>query len=193
MRNQSILGLKGYMSVKTKTATVKGQVYDEKGRTLGGVKVALDSFETTTLFDGSYSFRHVQAGPHKLEVAVEGYRNTTRTIGVKEGELANEDFLLEPEIGESTIYGSVFDGETGEPIKRGGAVYMSDLINIRSTPIKPSTGRYEFVNLPKGTFQIWASANEYDDEKKTVKIEGNEERREDFHLNKRKDLDPLWG
>jgi len=181
------------MSVETKKGTVKGQVCDERGRTLGGVKVALDGIETTTLFDGSYSFLRVPAGPHRLGVAVEGYVNETRTIGVKEGELAKEDFLLEPEIGEGRICGSVFDGETGEPIKRGGAVYMSDLINIRSTPIKPSTGRYEFVNLPKGTFQIWASANEYDDEKKTVKIEGNEERREDFHLNKRKDLDPLWG
>ena len=176
-----------------KTSTVEGQVFDMRGRTLGGVKVTLDGIETTTLFDGSYSFRSISAGPHKLDVMVEGYKNVKRTVDVEEGKPARADFHLEAEIGESTIYGSVLDGETETPIKHGGAVYMSDLINIKSAPINPATGRYEFVKIPKGTYQIWASVNEYQDDKRTIKIELKEERREDFQLAKRKDLDPPWG
>lgn len=171
---------------------ITGHVTDEKGRPLGGVTVACNGTETKTLFDGSYKFEGHEPGTHTVEIAMEGYRRHRRQILTDEGEEAILDFRLDSEAGVAKIYGYVLDGTNREPVSTGGSVYMYRHTFNRHTPIDPKTGYFEFAHLPPGTYTIWTSILEYEDEKKTVVVKEGEERREEFLIRKA-DIEPPLG
>ncbi len=163
---------------------ITGRVFDEKERPIAGVIVACDGSETRTLFDGSYKFENLDLGKHTIEIGLEGYQRQIEQIETEEGGEAVVDFHIEPEKGDTRIFGYVLEKETGEPIKTGGSVYMIRPTFNRNMPFDPETGYFEFADLPPGTYVLWTSVLEYDDEKKIVTVEEGEDRREDFFIRK---------
>jgi len=163
---------------------ITGQVIDERGRPVGGATVACNGAKTKTLFNGTYKFDDLEPGPHVVEIALEGYRSQSRQVDTEEGGESIIDFHLETETGDTRIYGYVLEEETGEPIRTGGSVYMFRLTFNRNVPFDPETGFFEFADLPPGTYSLWTSVLEYDDEKKTVTVEEGEDRREDFFIRR---------
>lgn len=173
-------------------ARITGNVIDEKGRPVGGATVLCEGAEARTLFDGSYRFEDLAPGPHIVEIAMEGYKRQRTRIEVEEGEETVINFHLEPEAGGAKIYGYILDEVTGEPVRTGGSVYMYRPTCNRNTPIDPETGYFEFAHLPPGTYTLWTSILEYEDEKKTVTVKEGEERRDNFNIRKA-DIEPPLG
>jgi hypothetical protein len=173
-------------------AIITGRVFDERGKPVGGAVVTCDGMDTRTLFDGSFRFEDLELGPYTVEIDLEGYRKQRREVVTMDEEEAVLDFKLETEVGDAKIFGYVISEETGEPLNVGGSVYMFRLTSNRNTPIDPRTGRFEFSSLSQGTYTIWTSVLDYEDNKKTVTVEEGEERREDFFITKA-DIEPPLG
>ncbi len=174
-------------------SSIKGKVFDERHRRVGGAVVQCDEFVKSTLFDGSYNFDSLEIGSHILKVKVEGYKTINKEVEVGEGELQEIDFSLDPETGELKIFGYVFDSKTSKPIKEGGRIHMFKSTYNTSVSINPLTGYYEFIDLPAGTYRIGTSILDYRDEEKIVTVQEGEERSENFICVKRDDLEPPWG
>jgi hypothetical protein len=173
-------------------AKIMGKVIDEKGRPVGGATITCNGEETRTLFDGTFIFEDLAPCGHTVMTTQEGYRSQKIQVQVGEGEEAILELKLEPEGGASKIFGYVLEEMTGEPVKTGGNVVMYRLTKNRNTPIDPETGYYEFKDLPSGTYTIWTSILDRDDERKTVSVREGEECREDFTVRKA-DLEPPLG
>lgn len=171
---------------------VGGRVLCEKGQYVGGATILCEGAETKTLFDGSYTFDGLALGPHIVEIAMEGYKIQKIRIEMEEREEAVINFHLELEVGDAKISGYVLDEVTREPARTSGSVYMYRPTCNRNTPIDPETGYFEFTHLPPGTYTLWTSNLEYNDEKKTVTVKEDGDRREDFFISKA-DIEPPLG
>ena len=173
-------------------AIITGRVFDERGKPVGGAIVTCEGMDTRTLFDGSFRFEDLELGPYTVEIDLEGYRKERREVKAINEEETVLDFNLVMEAGDAKIFGYVISEETGEPLKAGGSVYMFRLTSNRNTPIDPRTGRFEFSGLSQGTYTVWTSVLDYEDNKKMVTVEEGEERREDFFITKA-DIEPPLG
>jgi len=173
-------------------AIITGRVFDERGKPVGGAIVTCDGMDTRTLFDGSFRFEDLKQGPYTVVIDLEGYRKQRKEVEAVIEEKVVLDFKLKTEMGDAKIFGYVISEETGEPVKAGGSVYMFRLTSNRKTLIDPRTGRFEFSDLSPGTYTIWTSVLDYEDNKKTLTVEEGEERREDFSITKA-DIEPPLG
>lgn len=172
---------------------IKGRVVDEKGRPIAGAKVVCDRAEVLTLFDGTFQFEYEVSETLMVEIEIDGYRKQRRQFDLAEGESDVLEFQLEPDIGSARIYGYVFDKERNRPIEEGGTVYLyRPTSNIR-TMIDPNTGFYEFDNLPLGTYSIWTSVLDYQEQKMTLSLGEGEEKRKNFLLEKKEEEEVPWG
>ena len=174
-------------------ASIRGRIFNESGNPIGGINVLVDSSETRTLFNGTYSFTGLSLGIHTIGITVNGYRRVTKKIELKENESAVADFYLERDSGDAKIFGYVLDHETRDPIKQGGSVYLYLPVENLRTSINPKTGYFEFSSINQGTYNIWTSVLDYDEKKKTINLGEKEEKREDFHIKKKSDVEPQWG
>jgi len=172
---------------------ITGRVFDEKERPIAGVIVTCDGSETRTLFDGSYKFENLDSGEHTIEIGLEGYRRQIEQVETEEGEETVVDFHLKPELGGAKILGYIIDEVSGEPVKTGGSVYMLRPKSNRNVPIDPTTGYFEFNHLPPGTYTIWTSILEFEDEKRTITVQGSEEERVDLLIKKKEEREVPWG
>ena len=182
------------MSIEVRElSSVKGRLFDETGKLVGGINISLDDSEIVTLFDGTYFFSDISPGIHIIVVNVKGYKIITKKIELKENESMNIDIYLEEEMGNGIIYGNVIDSETKEPIKVSGSVYLFNPISNKRVDINPRTGYFEFIKITKGNYDVWVSVLDYEEERKKIIIEDNEKRRADFIIRKKKETEPLWG
>lgn len=74
---------------------VKGFVYDKAGLPIQGARVTVDdrAHEVTTAMDGDY-WRLLVAGDYQLSVSADGYRVTTVSVTVGDGEVVTRNFTL---------------------------------------------------------------------------------------------------
>ena len=79
-----------------------------------------------------------------------------------------------------SIYGTVLDKETGEPI-RNAEISLSP---SGKTTVVGSNGAYEFVNLEAGMYTVNVQADGYDHNSKTANVVNGESTACDFHLTK---------
>lgn len=173
--------------------SIRGRVHNELGNPIGGINLSLNNIETKTLFDGTYSFIGLSSGAHIIRIVVNGYITINKRIELNENESASVDLYLEKALGNSKIYGYVIDDEKKIPINQGGSIYLAlPMYNLRKN-IDPTTGYFEFLNLPEGTYNIWTSILEFEENKKTITIGENVEKEIDFYIKKKKETEPLWG
>lgn len=173
--------------------SITGTVFDDRGSKLGGAIVTCNGMTTRTLFDGSYRFHSLPDGTHIVETHADGFVPGSQEIVVKKGAKAAADFRLQADTGNAAICGHVIDRESGEPIPRGGAVFMVRHISNEYASIDPMTGYFEFTNLPPGEYFIWTSVLEYQEENRSILLGRDEIHREDLHLEKVKRKEAPWG
>ena len=70
---------------------------------------------------------------------------------------------------------------------------MSNPVSNDRAPVDPKTGYFEFAQLSPGTYTLWTSALEYENEKKTIEVAARESKVEVFYVHKRRDVEPPWG
>jgi hypothetical protein len=169
-----------------------GQVIDKKGRSISGARVKYRNTKTLTLFDGSYIFEDVEPGKQNIEVELEGYRKQEKHIDIVQGKESVVNFQIEEATGDAKIFGYILNEETKEPVIKG-LVYLIRPVSNKNVKIDPRTGYYEFEQLASGTYDIWTSILEYEDEKRTVNIERGEARRQDFIVKKKEQREVPWG
>ncbi len=90
-----------FSMVATDRASISGQIIDaSSGAALSGVTVTLTErftgaeFTATTGNSGNYLFTNLLDGEYQIAVSLTGYKTTTRTVTIAEGEDAVEDFSL---------------------------------------------------------------------------------------------------
>ncbi len=172
---------------------IKGRVVDEIRRPISGARVTCDGTETLTLFDGSFQFEYEKPETVMVEIKIEGYRKQKRQIDLIEFEPDVLEFQLEPDIGSSRIHGYVLDKETNKPIKGSGTVYLYRPTSNVIKMIDPNSGFYEFGNLPPGTYSIWTSVLDYQEQKMTITLGEREENKTNFLLDKEEEEEVPWG
>jgi hypothetical protein len=175
------------------STSIKGKLFDENNRGLGGVSIQCDALSTATLFDGSFKFDSVGQGTHIVSVVLEGYAEECEKVNLDEGETKNIEFHLEKINGDSKIWGYVLDAETSTPISQGGKIFLFLYPYNISRSINPATGYYEFLNLTQGTYKLGTSILEYKDETQSVTLGNEDTKRVDFYCSKREDAEPPWG
>ncbi len=87
----------------------------------------------------------------------------------------------------------MFDKETNRPIEEGGTVYLYRPTSNVKTMIEPNTGFYEFANLPPGTYSIWTSVLDHQEQKMTLTLGEGEEMKKNFLLDKKDEEEVPWG
>lgn len=170
-----------------------GSVYDTKGRPIGGAEVNCNEECTHTLFDGTYRFVNLVPSIYVVTVKQRNFQSQKKTIELGEGKVVNVDFRLPPIRGFGKVYGYVFDSNTRKPIISGGTMIMVLPSTNKQVPIRAKDGYFEFLNLPSGMHQVWASVLEYEDELKKISLEEKEEKRVDFFCRKAEAIEPPWG
>jgi hypothetical protein len=173
-------------------ATIIGKITDKKGRPISGARVKYQDSQTLTLFDGSYNFECVEPGKQNVEVELEGYKKLGKQIDIVMGEKSVVNFQIEEETGDAKIFGYILNEDTREPVLKG-LVYLIRPVSNKNVKIDPQSGSYEFVQLAPGTYDIWTSIIEYEDEKRTVTIVEGEEKRQDFIVKKKEEREVPWG
>ena len=175
------------------TAEIKGRVFDEKRRPIGGVSVACDGLETLTLFDGTFEFKDLTEGPHSLEACLEGYQSHHVKTEVKKETETTVVINMELVKGSAKICGYILEVDTGKPVSSGGSMTLIRHSSNKISTIDPKTGYYQFIELAPGEYKIWTSVIEYVDEKKTLIVTEEEEVKQDFFIRRKMDIEPPWG
>jgi hypothetical protein len=114
-----------------------------------------DTFETHTEGDGSYTLSILPPGTYELAVLAKGYEAGGVTVDLGEGEKVEQDFALTTLSGHITGY--ILDADTEEPIE--GAE-----VTVKSTKYAATTdqkGYYLIKDIPKGAYDVAASAEGY--------------------------------
>lgn len=171
---------------------ISGCVRSTDGAMLQGAKVECHGMETRTLADGSFVFREISPGRQKVKVSLQGFKPTSKTVSIREGEEAVLDFQLSNAIGTAKIHGQVYDAESKKNIGQGGTVIL-----ILPTANKyrniDKDGYYEFENLPEGTYKIVTSILGYEDCEAIVTVADGETKMHNFVCKTRKTDEPPWG
>lgn len=152
------------ISLVPSTATLIVKVKDAKSGKILSARIKVLSPEEEILLDTVSSNVKVilpEAGAYKLIVEKDGYHSHSEVIAVKSGEKVEKEIALrkvEPESG--TLIAKVIDALTQEPIAGANVMVISskgDTILVQTTG---SSGKVE-SKIPKGTYTLHASAQDY--------------------------------
>ncbi|MEM2873002.1 MAG: carboxypeptidase regulatory-like domain-containing protein [Nitrososphaerales archaeon] len=169
-----------------------GHVYNEKGTPLGSAKVTCSEKKTLTLFDGFYEFKNVEPGTYTIVASLKGFKSDSKTVTVQKDDMITLDFRLSEATGTAKIYGTVYDASTKKPIASGGTIILVLPITNKYA-LLDKNGRYEFKDLAKDSYDLWASIPGYEDEKATITLAEGEEKIQDFFCRHVVNIEPPWG
>lgn len=131
-------------------ATISGSITDKvTGGSIIGATVKIDSQQTTTGVNGTYSLM-VAAGTYILNSSKAGYYWNTTSITVIAGEFRTVNLKI---IKLAIVNGTVLDANTGNPL--AGAT-----VSINPTVTTGSDGKYSFQVLP-GNYVLTVSKGGY--------------------------------
>ena len=172
---------------------ITGKVLKESGKPAGGITIRCGEKEVRTLFDGTYTFTDVQPGPHIITVHLEGYDESPVNVIVEEGQEAVQDISLTTAKGNGKIGGHVYVEETGEPVNKGGSVMMIETTANKIASVDPHSSYFEFPDLTAGVYTLWSSVLDYEDQKKVVDLNEDEEKEIVFLLKRKEEKEVPWG
>lgn len=168
---------------------VFGFVLDENGDSLEGVTVAITGRGnnqlqgTETDDDGYYEFRDLEAGGYTLTFEKSGYRIQTLDIILKAEEaLEAVTITMELEV-KGSIFGYVVD-IYGNPIESVKLKLKGIRTKIKRNASSDADGFFEFADLEKDRYVIFASKKRYKKTKQTVSL--NEGDNQEMEIGMRK-------
>ena len=139
---------------------IKGYVKDESGNPLSGVTVNLSgkiSKSTTTADDGSYGFYELTSGSYTVTPIKDGWRfdPVSRTTETLSANITNWDFVGTQIVQETKFSISGYIKDTSGNGISGVSVSLSGTIS--KSIITPTSGYYEFSDLPTGSYTVTAT------------------------------------
>ncbi len=177
---------------ESQSSIISGRVRDTKGNAVSGAKITCDEHETITLFDGTYKLTDLKPSTYTISVNLKGFQPQKKTAEVKANEESIIDFDLAEAIGNSKIYGHIYDTETKKPITSRGTVILILPVTNRYAHIN-SKGYFEFDNLSPDTYEICTAIQEYIDKKITVTIAQGKKKKIKIYCTHEQIEEPPWG
>jgi len=165
---------------------VFGIVLDEKGDSLKGVTVTITNGKTqSTETDdyGYYEFSGLEAGGYTLTFEKSGYTNQTLDITLKAEEILEaETITMELEV-KGSIYGYVVDIR-GNPIESVKLKLKGLKTKIKRNASSDADGFFEFKDLEKDKYVIFASKKRYKKAQQTVKLDEGDDQEIEIEMRK---------
>jgi len=191
---------KGYIMTSTEkpkshpvpTSKISGIISSSDGAMIKSAKVACAGMETRTLADGFFVLDGLATGTHEVTVSLQGFKSTSKTVSIQEGEEVTLDFCLSKDMGTAKIHGHVYDATSKKPVESGGTIILILPVANKYKHIDRN-GYYEFENLPAGTYKLLTSIAEYEDHKVILTVNDDEMKAHDFFCKTRKIEEPPWG
>ncbi len=162
---------------------LSGYVYDQdSGDVMEGVTIHILNYDNwrsyEVLSDGNGYYKiYPGTGDVYVEAYKEGYKECYEMITMEEDIPQELDFYLEPY--ESSIFGTVSDGETSDPIKNVYVTLEGD--DDYNTMFTDENGSYRFY-VDAGRFTLKASAEGYNSFNDIIYVESGEELQMDITL-----------
>lgn len=166
-----------------------GFVLDENGDLLKGVAVTITGRgnnqlqSTETDDDGYYEFNSLEAGGYTLIFEKSGY--TTQTLDItltSEESLEAETITMELEV-KGSIFGYVVDID-GNPIESVKLQLKGIKTKIKRNASSDADGFFEFADLEKDKYVIFASKKRYKKEKQTVSLDEGDDQEIEIEMRK---------
>ncbi|UCE15911.1 MAG: carboxypeptidase regulatory-like domain-containing protein [Candidatus Bathyarchaeota archaeon] len=171
---------------------ISGHIYFADGAMIKSAKVSCDGIETRTLADGSFVLDDLTTGTHEVTVSLQGFKSTSKTVSIQEGEKLTLDFHLSKDTGTAKIHGHVYDATSKKPVEQGGTIIFILPVANKYKPIDKN-GYYEFEKLPAGTYKLLTSIAGYEDHKVILTVTDDEIKAHDFFCKTQKIEEPPWG
>jgi hypothetical protein len=164
--------------IAPKRGRLNGSIFDAQSRgPISGATVSLQGLQSIKSDrEGKYTLADLSPGSYQLQVGIEGYRWQKKTVLIREGISAREDFLLVREDGgrdaenlrrlavkSGLLRGQITDARTGKPIP-GASVSIEG----RGSAVTTSDGLYTLTNLPPGNYSVSIKKTGYSDVKGAV-------------------------
>lgn len=146
------------------TGTLSGSVLDDQGNTVASARLLLREQGLLTLSDsnGAFSFVDAPAGDYTLEISKEGYQTRVQSISVPRNASAN--------LGALELLAYRFSGKV---LLEGQTDHAGVLLSISGsgqTVQSDSSGAFEFIGIPAGSYQLQLSRAGYQAQSQTILI-----------------------
>jgi uncharacterized protein (DUF2141 family) len=180
--NQSLSSLKDLVFVIQPQAYnlggIVGKVADAQSLLpIAGASVTTDGFTAITDQNGNYFITNVPPGSYTVTASADGYLSDSKTTHIQPGVTATVNFELQPIAPrKGAIQGTVTDINTGNPI---ADATVSANGNSVTTDMN---GKYTIPDLTPGTYNVEASATEYQSASKSVTVVAGQTETVDFAL-----------
>jgi len=174
------------------TSKISGHISSQDGAMLKSAKVTCNWKETRALADGSFILDGLTIGTYEVTVSIQGFKSTSKTVSIREGEEVNLDFCLSKATGTAKIRGHIYDAKSKKTVERSGTVILILPVANKYKHINRN-GYYEFENLPAGTYKIITSIPGYEDQDVILTVADDEIKVHDFFCKTQKIEEPPWG
>jgi hypothetical protein len=177
---------------RVRASKISGNVASPDGAMIKSARVACAGMETRTLADGFFVLDGLATGTHEVTVSLQGFKSTSKTVSIQEGEAVTLDFCLSKAMGRAKIHGHVHDATSKNPVESGGTVILILPVANKYGPIDKN-GYYEFENVPAGTYKLLTSIAGYEDNKVILRVAEDETKAHDFFCKTQDVEEPPWG
>ncbi|WP_303984580.1 carboxypeptidase regulatory-like domain-containing protein, partial [Niallia circulans] len=173
-QNQSVFILNGEVTNASFTlqpdpGSITGTVRDINNTAIIGANITLQLSTgsgvvvgtTLTNSDGSYVFNNIAPGNYTLVATASNFQTATQGVNVTSNQTSTTNFQLSPNPG--TLSGSVTNSQTGTPISNANVqIRILDSSGaLVSSVFTDQDGNYVIPQLAPGTYNILASANNF--------------------------------
>ena len=135
--------------------TIAGTVTNASGSAIADATVAADSQSNITDLNGNYTIS-IGSGTYTLTASAAGYQSNSTSVTVTSGATVTQNFALTPSLPpEETfnISGFKIDNSTGMGLANWN-ITLTKPDSTVLTNVTDSSGMYQFMNLPNGTYTI---------------------------------------
>ncbi|CAG1006477.1 Serine-aspartate repeat-containing protein D [Methanosarcinales archaeon] len=141
-------------AVVAANGTIAGAVTNESGSAIAGATVAADTQSNITDINGNYTIS-IGSGTYTLTASATGYQSNSTSITVTSGATVTQNFALTTLPLEETFILSGFkiDNSTGTGLADWN-ITLTKPDNTVLTNVTDSSGMYQFMNLPNGTYTV---------------------------------------
>jgi len=178
-----------FLLTRESRGMVFGFVHDENENALKGVTVTItgqgdNQLQSTETDDnGYYEFSGLEAGEYTLTFEKSGYTTQTLDITLKAEEILEaETITMELEV-KGSIYGYAVDIR-GNPIKSVKLKLKGLKTKIKRNASSDADGFFEFADLEKDKYVIFASKKRYKKTKQTVSLDEGDDQEIEIEMRK---------
>lgn len=161
------------------SGTITGNVTDQMGAGIGWVSIATadGTYSTLATATGSYELTNVSPGSHTLVATLDGYKGSSQSVEVVDGQTLSINFTLSLLPVPATVRGVVRD--TNQTIVTGASIASVDGIHVTEST---ADGSYFLDNIAEGNLELIANKLGYSQVSQTLNVSAGQAITQDFVL-----------